>query len=64
MFDCCLCQGELKIADFGWSVHTFNKRKTFCGILDYVAPEMGMYIVTIATSACIKSNIWSIALGI
>ena len=39
-------QGELKIADFGWSVHTFNKRKTFCGTLDYLAPEMGMCIIS------------------
>ncbi|KAH1063550.1 hypothetical protein J1N35_028537, partial [Gossypium stocksii] len=27
------CQGELKIADFGWSVHTFNRRRTMCGAL-------------------------------
>ena len=46
MFDGCFCQGELKIADFGWSVHTFNKRKTFCGTLDYLAPEMGMCILS------------------
>ncbi|KAK3007520.1 hypothetical protein RJ639_014844 [Escallonia herrerae] len=36
-------QGELKIADFGWSVHTFNRRRTMCGTLDYLPPEMGMY---------------------
>lgn len=35
-------QGELKIADFGWSVHTFNRRRTMCGTLDYLPPEMGM----------------------
>jgi len=35
-------QGELKIADFGWAVHTFNRRKTMCGTLDYLPPEMGM----------------------
>ncbi|KAL2940156.1 Serine/threonine-protein kinase Aurora-1 [Bienertia sinuspersici] len=34
------CQGELKIADFGWAVHTFNRRKTMCGTLDYLPPEM------------------------
>ncbi|CAM9611933.1 unnamed protein product [Chrysoparadoxa australica] len=34
-------RGELKIADFGWSVHAPNsRRKTFCGTLDYLAPEM------------------------
>ncbi|KAF5726180.1 putative Serine/threonine-protein kinase [Tripterygium wilfordii] len=32
--------GELKIADFGWSVHTFNRRRTMCGTLDYLPPEM------------------------
>ncbi|KAJ7584781.1 kinase-like protein [Mycena floridula] len=33
--------GELKIADFGWSVHApGNRRKTFCGTLDYLPPEM------------------------
>lgn len=36
-------QGELKIADFGWSVHTFNRRRTMCGTLDYLPPEMGMF---------------------
>lgn len=34
-------QGEIKIADFGWSVHTFNRRRTMCGTLDYLPPEMG-----------------------
>ncbi|KAJ0764611.1 putative protein kinase Aur family [Helianthus annuus] len=34
-------QGDLKIADFGWSVHTFNRRQTMCGTLDYLPPEMG-----------------------
>ncbi|KAJ7527693.1 hypothetical protein O6H91_16G094600 [Diphasiastrum complanatum] len=33
-------KGELKIADFGWSVHTFNRRRTMCGTLDYLPPEM------------------------
>lgn len=33
-------QGEVKIADFGWSVHTFNRRRTMCGTLDYLPPEM------------------------
>lgn len=32
---------ELKIADFGWSVHAPNsKRQTLCGTLDYLSPEM------------------------
>ena len=33
--------GTIKLADFGWSVHTnSNTRRTFCGTLDYLAPEM------------------------
>ncbi|KIY52408.1 kinase-like protein [Fistulina hepatica ATCC 64428] len=33
--------GELKIGDFGWSVHApGNRRKTLCGTLDYLPPEM------------------------
>lgn len=32
---------EIKLADFGWSAHTHsNKRKTMCGTLDYLPPEM------------------------
>ncbi|XP_046735607.1 aurora kinase C-like [Diprion similis] len=34
-------KGELKIADFGWSVHApGSKRETLCGTLDYLPPEM------------------------
>uniref|UniRef100_H0XK00 non-specific serine/threonine protein kinase n=1 Tax=Otolemur garnettii TaxID=30611 RepID=H0XK00_OTOGA len=33
--------GELKIADFGWSVHSLSfRRTTVCGTLDYLPPEM------------------------
>jgi serine/threonine protein kinase len=33
--------GELKIADFGWSVHAPNsRRQTLCGTPDYLPPEM------------------------
>ena len=33
--------GELKISDFGWSVHApNNRRQTMCGTLDYLPPEM------------------------
>jgi len=35
--------GELKIGDFGWSVHVSdsrNRRATLCGTLDYLPPEM------------------------
>jgi serine/threonine protein kinase len=31
----------IKIADFGWSVYTpSDRRKTLCGTLDYLPPEM------------------------
>ncbi|CAO2627091.1 Zinc finger protein 264 [Lemmus lemmus] len=34
-------RGEVKIADFGWSVHTPSlRRDTMCGTLDYLPPEM------------------------
>ena len=32
--------GVLKLSDFGWSIHSFSKRKTLCGTLDYLPPEM------------------------
>lgn len=33
--------GELKLADFGYSVHSpGNRRQTICGTLDYLPPEM------------------------
>ncbi|KAH0608449.1 uncharacterized protein H6S33_001583 [Morchella sextelata] len=33
--------GEIKISDFGWSVHAPNQRRTtMCGTLDYLPPEM------------------------
>ncbi|XP_053672052.1 aurora kinase C-like [Anopheles nili] len=33
--------GELKIADFGWSVHEpTSSRTTLCGTVDYLSPEM------------------------
>uniref|UniRef100_A0A915C9L9 Aurora kinase n=1 Tax=Parascaris univalens TaxID=6257 RepID=A0A915C9L9_PARUN len=36
-------KGDLKIADFGWSVHEpSSKRQTICGTLDYLPPEMVM----------------------
>uniref|UniRef100_A0A915EF58 Aurora kinase n=1 Tax=Ditylenchus dipsaci TaxID=166011 RepID=A0A915EF58_9BILA len=34
-------KGDIKIADFGWSVHApTSKRLTMCGTLDYLPPEM------------------------
>ncbi|XP_044745507.1 aurora kinase B-like [Coccinella septempunctata] len=35
------CNGDVKLADFGWSVHAPSlSRKTMCGTLDYLPPEM------------------------
>lgn len=37
----CFTNNVFKISDFGWSVHTpSNRRKTLCGTLDYLCPEM------------------------
>ena len=34
-------KGDIKIADFGWSVHApSSRRQTLCGTLDYLPPEM------------------------
>ena len=34
-------KGDIKIADFGMSVHApSSRRKTLCGTLDYLPPEM------------------------
>lgn len=32
--------GRIKIADFGWSIRTRQNRRTLCGTLDYLPPEM------------------------
>lgn len=32
---------HVKLCDFGWSTHTIDERRmTFCGTTDYVAPEL------------------------
>jgi serine/threonine protein kinase len=35
-----LNNGVLKLSDFGWSIYSEETRKTFCGTLDYVSPEV------------------------
>lgn len=36
-----LSEGSIKLADFGWAVYANSaKRRTFCGTLLYVPPEM------------------------
>ena len=35
------CDGVIKISDFGWSAHSpSDRRRTWCGTLDYLPPEM------------------------
>jgi len=45
---------NLKIADFGWSTVTKSKRRTFCGTLDYLAPEM------LTDSYDARVDVWSL----
>jgi len=33
-------KGNIKLCDFGWSSREQDVRNTFCGTLDYMAPEM------------------------
>lgn len=36
-----ICFGQtLKLADFGWSIVTAKPRKTLCGTMDYISPEV------------------------
>jgi serine/threonine protein kinase len=36
-----LCSNDVvKLSDFGWAVHTTKNRKTFCGTIDYLCPEV------------------------
>ncbi|GMH44099.1 hypothetical protein BSKO_12033 [Bryopsis sp. KO-2023] len=49
------CDDVLKISDFGWSIRTKSRRKTICGTLDYIAPELvnsDLYLESV--------DIWSI----
>lgn len=35
---------QIKLSDFGWSAHTTStQRKTMCGTLDYLPPEMCVF---------------------
>lgn len=50
--------GEIKISDFGWSVHApTNRRTTMCGTLDYLPPEM---LSTYDDSYTDKVDLWSL----
>ncbi|KAI9811669.1 MAG: spindle assembly checkpoint kinase [Phylliscum demangeonii] len=52
--------GEIKISDFGWSVHAPNhRRKTVCGTLDYLPPEMLQRSAT-EKSYNEKVDLWSL----
>lgn len=48
--------GQIKLADFGWAVTTCeddDRRKTLCGTMDYLAPEM-----LARTGHDAKADIW------
>ncbi|KAH7385737.1 kinase-like domain-containing protein [Pyrenochaeta sp. MPI-SDFR-AT-0127] len=50
--------GEIKISDFGWSVHApANRRTTLCGTLDYLPPEM---LSSLDNSYTEKVDLWSL----
>lgn len=52
--------GEIKISDFGWSVHApGNRRTTYCGTLDYLPPEM-VGSGTLSNSYDEKVDVWSL----
>lgn len=52
--------GEIKISDFGWSVHApGNRRTTYCGTLDYLPPEM-VRSDTLNNSYDEKVDLWSL----
>ncbi|KAF2154579.1 kinase-like protein [Myriangium duriaei CBS 260.36] len=54
--------GEIKISDFGWSVHSpGNRRNTYCGTLDYLPPEM---IVPKTVDNCYDEKVDLWALGV
>ncbi|CUG94079.1 serine-threonine protein kinase, putative [Bodo saltans] len=51
--------GVAKLADFGWSTLTGeSSRKTVCGTLDYLSPEM------LAGSHTSKTDVWSLGVGL
>jgi aurora kinase, other len=53
--------GEIKISDFGWSVHApNNRRNTLCGTLDYLPPEMLSDRVANQNFYSEKVDLWSL----
>lgn len=52
-----LANGRIKIADFGWAVHTQRRRDTVCGTLDYLAPE-----IVLGETHDFKVDVWSLGI--
>ncbi|KAI0982618.1 hypothetical protein GJ496_006882 [Pomphorhynchus laevis] len=49
--------GNVKISDFGWSVHAPSfRRKTLCGTIDYLAPELVQH-----RTYSEKVDVWTVA---
>ena len=49
--------GGIKICDFGWCAIGSNNRSTYCGTLDYMAPE-----ILNGSNYCNKVDIWSLGI--
>jgi len=45
-------KGELKIADFGWSVHTSSRLVRLCTLSFSAAPVEDMWLVQLVTHVC------------
>lgn len=53
--------GEIKLSDFGWSVHApSNRRDTLCGTLDYLPPEMLKPPGRVRNSYTNRVDLWSL----
>ncbi|RDL38195.1 Threonine protein kinase [Venustampulla echinocandica] len=53
--------GEIKLSDFGWSVHApSNRRDTLCGTLDYLPPEMLKQPGRVKNTYTNRVDLWSL----
>ena len=52
-----VCHDSVKLADFGWAVHTERRRDTLCGTLDYLPPEMVQ-----GNTHDFKADVWGVGI--
>ena len=52
-----MCHDSVKLADFGWAVHTERRRDTLCGTLDYLPPEMVQ-----GSTHDFKADVWGVGI--